>query len=161
MRRDSGGSARFRKSARRGTLVALLLGAFVLISGCAAKSKVLLTDAEMDAIGAGTEMCGLFGVDGPCVGSSFTVFDPALPPSPGLACGSLSGTSQQCMQSTLAVPLPAGSAATLIQSFSVGGSSVFQYNSAQDNGVAGLSGRVPYWMHGPGPYLVPLMPNPR
>ena len=162
MERDSGGFAGLRGPTRWGSLVILLLSALLFISACAARQKVLLTDAELDTIGAGgTEVCGLFGIDGPCVASSFTVFDPALPPSAGLACGTLSGTNRQCVESTLAVPLPAGSSATLIQSFSVGGSSVFQRNSAQDNGLVGPSGRVPYWMRGPGPHLVPLFPNPR
>jgi hypothetical protein len=159
--RDSGGSARPGAPARRRSLVALLLGALLLISACApTQPKVLLTDAKLDTIGAGTEVCGLFGIDGPCVASSFTVFDPVLPPSPDLACGTLPGTNRQCVASTLASPLPAGAAVTLIQSFAAGGSSVFQRNSARGDGTMWPSGRVPYWMRGPGPYLVPLFPNP-
>ena len=164
MKRDSGGSAGLRGPATWGPLVTLLLGALLLISACAAtKQKVLLTDAELDTIGAGAEVCALFGIDGPCVASSFTVFDPALPPSPNVACGTLPGTSRQCVESTLASPLSEGAGVTLIQSFTAGGSSVFQVNSAPADELMAPSGRLPYWMHGPGPYHlpVPMSPNLR
>ena len=160
MERDSGSSARLKGPTRRGCLLALLLGALLLISACATKPKVLLTDAELDKIGAGTEECGLFGINGPCVASSLTVFDPVLPPSPDPACGTLPGTNRQCAASTLASPLPADTTVTLIQSFAAGGSSVFQRNSARADGPVWPSGRVPYWMCGPGPHFAPFSPIP-
>jgi hypothetical protein len=161
MDRDSGSSARLSGTARCGRLPALLLGVLLLISACATKAKVLLTDAELDMISAGTEECGLFGINGPCVASSLTVFDPVLPPSPDPACGTLLGTNRQCVASTLASPLPADTTVTLIQSFAAGGSSVFQVNSARAGDPVWPAGPVPYWMRGPGPFLVPWYSPPR
>ena len=159
---ESEGSSRPRGPAAPSCLVALLLSVLVSISACAAPhARVRLTDAQLDKIGAGEGLCAAFGIQGSCVVSSVTVFDPFLPPSSDPACGTLPGTNRQCVECTQARPIPASGGVTLIQSLTAGGSSVSQTNSVSGEGSMSSLGRLPYWMHGQGPYLVPLLPMPR
>ncbi len=107
-------------------LTAVVLGGAVLaLAACAQhKGKVLLTDAELDKVRAGTDLCALFGVNGPCVGSYLQVFDPALPPNP--ACGTLPGANTNCVTLLSSSPLPANGSVKLEQSFRVEGAFNFQ-----------------------------------
>lgn len=102
--------------------VAVLLGALVCTSACAPDRKVLLTDTELDRVGAGWDLCGLFGVRGPCVGSTMEVFDPAL------------GPTQTPYSSTAASPLPQSGTVTLNQSVTIQGQSSLQ-SVSQTNSV--------------------------
>jgi hypothetical protein len=104
----------------RALTVAALVGVLLAVSplGCAqSKTKMLLTDAQLDGIRAGTDLCVLFGLNGPCVGSLLQVYDPALPPNP--PCGTLPGANTNCFSSLSAIPLPQSGSVALQQSFQV------------------------------------------
>ena len=98
----------------RTLVAAVLLGMLLCVPACAPQRKVALTDAEMDRIGAGWDLCGLFGIRGPCVGSVMEVYDPAL------------GSTQTPYSSTIASPLPESGTVTLNQSVTIQGPSSFQ-----------------------------------
>ena len=98
----------------RTRMVAVLLGMLLCASACVPQRKVALTDTEMDRIGAGWDLCGQFGIRGPCVGSFMEVYDPAL------------GSPQTPYTSTIASPLPESGTVTLNQSVTIQGLSSFQ-----------------------------------
>ncbi len=52
------------------------LGAVLLCVPMHASAKVLLSDADLDTISAGADVCGLFGISGPCVISYNDVIEP-------------------------------------------------------------------------------------
>ena len=94
--------------------VAALVGSLLTIStlGCSqSKTKMLLTDTQMDEIRAGTDLCPLLGINGPCVGSLLQVYDPALPSNP--SCGTLPGATTNCFSSLSAYPLPQSGSVTV------------------------------------------------
>jgi len=54
----------------------LFLGAVLLSVPMHASAKVRLSDADLDTISAGADVCGLFGIGGPCVISYNDVIEP-------------------------------------------------------------------------------------
>jgi hypothetical protein len=101
------------------------MGVLLVLAACAQhKGKVLMTDAELDKVKAGADLCALFGINGPCVGSFQQVFDPSLPPNP--SCGTLPGASTNCTSLLSSSPLPPNGSVTLEQSLTVGGPFTFQ-----------------------------------
>ena len=120
------------------TLTAVILGgALLALAACAQpKGKVLLTNAELDKVSAGTDLCALFGINGPCVGSFLQVFDPALAPNP--ACGTLPGANTNCATLLSSSPLPSSGSVTLEQSFRVEGA--FSFQSVSQTNTASTGG---------------------
>jgi hypothetical protein len=124
------------------TLTAVVLGgALLALPACAQqKGKLLLTDAELDKVSAGTDLCALFGINGPCVGSYLQVFDPALAPNP--SCGTLPGANTNCASLLSSSPLPPSGSVTLEQSFRVGGAFSFQ-SVSQTNTASTIGSQQP------------------
>ena len=114
----------------------VLMGALLVLAACGPEGKVLMTDAELDKVSAGTDSCGLFGINGPCVGSFLQVFDPSLPPNP--PCGTLAGTNTNCVTLFSSSPLPASGSVLLEQSFAVQGP--FTYQSVVQRNSVGTAG---------------------
>jgi hypothetical protein len=112
------------------------MGALLLLAACGHDGKVLMTDAELDKVGAGADFCGLFGINGPCVGSFLQVFDRSLPPTP--SCGTLPGANTNCVTLFSASPLPPSGSVLLEQSFVVQGP--FTYQSVVQRNSAGTAG---------------------
>ncbi len=120
----------------------LLVGVLFGIPACAQqRTKVLLTDAALDSVRAGVDLCGAFGINGPCVGSVLQIYDPALPSNP--SCGGLPGTSTNCVSSLTSSPLPPGGSVTLQQSFRVDGPATFQ-SVSQTNTANNLGNQLPF-----------------
>ncbi len=115
--------------------VVVLVSGLLALAACAQKGKVLLSDAELDRVKAGTDLCRLFGVIGPCVGSFLEVFDPGLPPNP--SCGSFPGTTTNCVSSLTSSPIPPSGTVTLQQSLRVDGPFGFQ-SVSQTNTVTNV-----------------------
>ena len=124
------------------TVTALIGGLLTLLAlGCAqSKTKMLLTDKQMDEITAGTDLCPLFGINGPCVGSLLQVYDPALLPRP--SCGTLPGATTTCVSSMVAYPLPQSGSVALQQSFKIDMPYMSQ-SVSQGNSVSNLSLQQP------------------
>ena len=124
------------------TVVALVGGLLALatLGYAQSKSKVLLTDQQMDEIRAGTDLCPLFGINGPCVGSLLQVYDPALSPRP--SCGTLPGAATNCFASMTAYPLPQSGMVAVQQSFKIDMPSMSQ-SVSQANTVSNLNLQQP------------------
>ncbi len=110
----------------RALTVAALIAVLLSTSACAPTKRKLLTDNELAQIRAGTDLCGLLGINGPCVGSFLEAFDPALRASP-------TSPIQDPFTSIVVSPLPESGSVTLQQSYTVGGPSTLQSISQQNS----------------------------
>jgi hypothetical protein len=102
----------------------LFLGAVLLSVPMHASAKVLLSDADLDTISAGADVCGLFGISGPCVISYNDVIEPTGSSSSSTvictpACTIITSTptppTKSCFVNSTAVPCnppPAGATVT-------------------------------------------------
>ena len=112
------------KISMRPSMIAILIAVFLLLSACAqTRNKMLLTDTQMDQIGAGSDLCALFGVAAPCAGSLLQVYDPAL------------GVPETPFTSKVGVPLPPSGKITIQQSFAIEGSATSQ-SASQSNSLS-------------------------
>ncbi len=113
----------------------VLMGVLLVFAACG-KGKILMTDAELDRVHAGTESWGLLGIGGPWVGSFLQVFDSSLTPTP--SCATLPEASTNCVTLFSVAPVPPSGSVLLEQSFVVQGpysyQSVVQRNSAATAG---------------------------
>ena len=112
------------RSSMRAPVVAVLIAVLLSMTACAqSRGKMLLTDTQMDAIKAGTDLCVLFdsNLSSPCVGSFLQVFDPML------------GSPGNPFTAKVGVPLPPSGKVKVDQSFVIDGfgtsQSAFQSNS--------------------------------
>ena len=98
----------------------VLLGVLLSIPAAARAERQALSDAELDAVTAGEDVCSLAGVSSPCVISFFEVFEGPQP----------TPTSTPTASSIQADPLPPNSSVTQTQSFTSSKTSISQRNSA-------------------------------
>ncbi len=124
-----------KRSLTRVVGAVVLMGVLFVIAACG-KGKILMTDAELDRVHAGTVSWGLLGINGPWVGSLLQVFDSSLTPTP--SCATLPGASTNCVTLFSSSPLPPSGSVLLEQSLVVQGpfsyQSVVQRNSAATAG---------------------------
>ena len=111
------------RSSMRAPVAAVLIAVLLSMTACAqSRGKVQLTDAQMEGIGAGTDLCGLFGVSAPCVGSFLQIFDPAL-------------GSPDNLTSSVGKTLPPSGKVTIQQSLGIDGFGTSQ-SASQTNSVS-------------------------
>ncbi len=82
----------------RAYLVLILTALLVAIPAAAIAAGRALTDAELDEVVAGTDICSMFGLSAPCVISYNEVIQPT---------GGTSTTSSQCFVNSTPVPCTA------------------------------------------------------
>jgi len=103
----------------------LFLGAVLLSVPMHASAKVRLSDADLDTISAGADVCGLFGISGPCVifyndviestGSSASSTVICTPGPCTIITPTPTPTAKSCIVNSTAVPCnppPAGATVT-------------------------------------------------
>ncbi len=59
----------------RDVMITILIGACLSLPAVVFAERQALSDAELDQITAGADVCALFGISGPCVVSYNEVFD--------------------------------------------------------------------------------------
>ncbi len=124
--RKAAGSPAPSRSNMHPAVAAVLIAVLLSLAACAqSRSKTLLTDTQMEAIGAGTDLCSLFdsNLGSPCVGSFLQVFDPLL------------GSSGNPFTAKVGVPLPPSGKVKIDQSFGIEGFGASQ-SASQTNSVS-------------------------
>jgi hypothetical protein len=126
------------------TLILALTVVLPTLPVAAHAERQVLTDAELDEITAGGDVCGLFGLSSPCTISYYEVVQPTgATPTPSSRCFLNStavpctatapppaGTCTNCqvVTSTAGRSNPSNTSVTVKQSFSNGGTTIFQRN---------------------------------
>ena len=88
-------------------LTLVLVAGFLFLTSCSTPRMHALSDNELDNTTAAGDLCGYFGIDGPCMASILQLYNPQSPTQSQEAALPLSaagGTSSLALQATSSSP---------------------------------------------------------